>query len=61
MHAVRNCLRLNQMSYRVQRVDDEFVSNKNKKDKAGVKYPKEILQESQYGESELCSGGKMDW
>lgn len=30
------------MSYRVQRVDDEFVSNKNKKDKAGVKYPKKF-------------------
>lgn len=29
-----------EMSYRVQTVDDEFVSNKNKKDKAGVKYPK---------------------
>ncbi|CUM46188.1 uncharacterized protein AC631_00003 [Debaryomyces fabryi] len=30
------------MSYRVQKVDDEFVSNKNKKDKAGVKYPKKF-------------------
>lgn len=30
------------MSYRVQRVDDEFVSNKNKKDKARVKYPKKF-------------------
>lgn len=30
------------MSYRVQKVDDEFVSNKIKKDKAGVKYPKKF-------------------
>lgn len=28
------------MSYRVQTVNDDFVSNKNKKDKATVKYPK---------------------
>lgn len=49
MHAVRNCLRLNQMSYRVQRVDDEFVSNKNKKDKAGVKYPKKFSKKVNMG------------
>lgn len=30
------------MSYRVQKVDDEFVSNKIKKDKAGVKYPRKF-------------------
>jgi len=30
------------MSYRVQKVDDEFVNNKIKKDKAGVKYPRKF-------------------
>lgn len=49
MHVVRNCLWLNQMSYRVQRVDDEFVSNKNKKDKAGVKYPKKFSKKVNMG------------
>lgn len=37
------------MSYRIQRVDDEFVSNKNKKDKAGVKYPKKFSKKVNMG------------